>query len=346
MTKSTLILVALCSFSRLVLSQGCCSGGSASPIAGGTSQGVLNEKQLEVATNFQYLSSNRFFAKDKDTVPLFNRLASNYLYFRAAYGVTPKLTISIESGYFINKKMIELDNKTTIETSGIADLIIFPRYQAYYNCTEKKKTEFTVGLGYKMPIGSHDDSTVFYKDPSTGKEYYQTAPPTVQLTNGANDFIFYSFFFNSFLKKNFRVFANSVYVHKGWNSLGQKFGDYGSISVFFGKTFFKRWGVTAQIKGEWVGKMKTDKLVDMVAFYNVYPASTGNRKVFFAPQISYSYKALTIYALSEIPIYQYLNGSQVGSQFQFTTGISYKFNLKKIPEGECLSLNNSKNLKL
>ena len=107
------------------------------------------------------------------------------MYFRAAYGVTPKLTISIESGYFINKKMIELDNKTTIETSGIADLIIFPRYQA-----------------------------------------------------------------------------------------------------------------------------------------------------------------LTIYALSEIPIYQYLNGSQVGSQFQFTTGISYKFNLKKIPKGECLSLNNSKNLKL
>lgn len=75
--------------------------------------------------------------------------------------------------------------------------------------------------------------------------------------------------------------------------------------------------------------MKTDKLVDMIAFYNIYPESTGNRKVFVAPQISYSFKNLTIYALSEIPVYQYLNGSQVGSQYQFTSGISYKFNLKK-----------------
>ncbi len=329
MSKSLLLFVFLCSFSRLVFSQGCCSGGSASPIAGGTSQGVLNDKQLEIASNFQHLNSNRFFAKDHDTVSLFNNLSSNYLYFRLAYGLTTKLTMSLETGYYLHRTMIGLQNADTIQTSGIADLIIFPRYQAYYHCTDKKKTEFTVGLGYKIPLGSHDDSTVFYQDPVSGKQYFQTAPPTVQLTNGANDFIFYSFFFNSFLKKNFRVFANSIYVHKGWNSLGQKFGDYGSVSLFFGKTFFKRLGVTAQIKGEWVGKMKTDKLVDMVAYYNVYPASTGNRKVFIAPQISYNYKDLTFYALSEIPIYQYLNGSQVGSQFQFTTGISYKFDLKK-----------------
>ena len=121
-------------------------------------------------------------------------------------------------------------------------------------------------------------------------------------------------------------------MHKGWNSLGQKFGDYASLSVFFGKTFFKRMGVTVQIKGEYVTKMKADKLVDMVAFYNVYPESTGNRKVFIAPQISYTYKAFTIYALSEIPVYQYLNGSQVGSQFQFTSGVSYKFDGKKKEE--------------
>lgn len=329
MTKSILILVTLCSFSRLVLSQGCCSGGSASPIAGGTSQGVLSEKQLEIGTNFQHIQSNRFFAEDRDTVPMFDRLASNYLYFRAAYGLSPKLTLSLESGYYINKTMIGLKNKDTIRTSGIADLIIFPRYQVYYKCSEKKKTEFTVGLGCKIPLGNNNDSTVFYKDPLSGKKYYQTAPPTVQLTNGSNDFIFYSFFFNSFLKKNFRVFANSIYVHKGWNSLGQKFGDYSSVSVFFGKTIFKRIGITAQIKGEWIAKMKTDKLVDMIAYYNVYPSSTGSRTVFFAPQISYNYKVFNIFVFSEIPVYQYVNGSQVGSQFQITTGISYKFDLKK-----------------
>lgn len=327
-----LFLIVFLFFSSWSFGQGCCSGGSASPIAGGTSQGVLNKNQLELAPNFQYNSSNKFLAQDRDTVAMFNKLSSNYLYMRLAYGLSEKLTISVESGYYISRTQIELDNADTIRTSGIADLIIFPRYEVFKKCTERKNTEFVIGLGLKIPIGSSNDSTVFYTDPTSGKEYYQTAPPNVQPTNGSNDFIFYSFFFNNYLNKNVRFFANSVYVLKGWNSLGQKFGDYANVSFFLSKTIYKRIGLTAQLKGEWVGKMKTDKLVDMVAFYNVYPESSGGRKIFFAPQISYSYKSFTAFALTDIPLYQYVNGSQVGSQFQFTTGISYKINCVKDKE--------------
>lgn len=324
MKNFILIFISFC-VSQFVEAQGCCSGGSASPVAGGTSQGVLNEKQFEFAINHQWMSSSVFYAKDKDTMPMFKNLSSEMLYSRFAYGLTPKLTISLESGYFIKKQIIEFDNKEPKRTSGFSDLIIFPRYQVYYGCSEKKKTEFTIGLGYKMPIGSHNDSSVIYADPETFQKYYQVSPPTIQLSNGSNDFIFYSFFFNNYLKHNFRIFANSIYVRKGWNSLGQKFGDYASVSLFIGKTFFKRIGITTQIKGEWVGKMQTDELVDMIAFYNVYPESTGLRSVFIVPQVSFSYKSLTCFILSEIPIYQYVNGSQVGSQYQITSGISYKF---------------------
>jgi hypothetical protein len=326
------VLYTLLSFffvQQFSLAQGCCSGGSASPIAGGTSQGVLNEKQLEIAPNFQAMSSSKFFAKDRDTVAMFENLASNYLYLRLAYGVTPKLTLSIESGYYFKREQIELHNAGTIKTNGIADLIIFPRFEVFKKCSEKRKSEFVLGLGYKLPIGSNKDSSVFYTDPATQTNYYQIAPPTVQPTNGSNDFIFYSFLFHSYLQKNIRFFANSIYVHKGWNDLGQKFGDYASISLFVGKTFFQRLGVTLQLKGEHIAKMKTDKLVDMVAFYNVYPESTGSRNVFIAPQLSYSYKSMTLYALSEIPLYQYVHGSQIGSQYQFTAGLSYKIDCAK-----------------
>ena len=48
------------SFSELH-SQGCCSGGSGSPIAGGASQGVLQDRQVEISANYQYLSTNKFF---------------------------------------------------------------------------------------------------------------------------------------------------------------------------------------------------------------------------------------------------------------------------------------------
>lgn len=310
-------------------SQGCCSGGSASPIGGGTSQGVLNESQFEIAANNQLMSSNHFFSRDKDTAALFDDLSSNYMYLRAAYGLSKKLTISLESGYFISKRQIGLDNSDTIKKSGIADLIIFPRYQVFYKCDERHKTEIVVGLGMKIPLGDHADSNVFYKDPFTGKEYYQTSPPTVQLSSGSNDFIFYSFWYRNFEKKNFRIFANTVYVQKGWNSIGQKFGDYASIGLFVGTTVFKRLGLTAQLKGEWIGKLKTDKNVDMVALYNVYPESTGGRKVFFTPQINYNYKKFNFFVSSDLPLYQYMNGVQVGSYFQLTSGVSFKFMAKK-----------------
>lgn len=126
-----------------LFSQGCCSGGSGSPIAGGVSQGVFQEHQMEVAINYQYFRSEKFMVGDRDTAALFDNLNSNYLYGRIAYGITDKLTVSIESGYFISKTQYGLEKTDTITSSGIADLILFPRYSIYNRNTEHSKTEIT-----------------------------------------------------------------------------------------------------------------------------------------------------------------------------------------------------------
>ncbi len=315
--------------SETIHAQGCCSGGSGSPIAGGTSQGVLGERQMELNANFQYISTNKFYSRDKDTTPLFDNLNSSYSYFRVAYGVTKNFTMSVESGYFINKTQIGLKKKETITSKGIGDLLFFPRYTIYSKNEETKRTEITLGLGFKIPLGKYNDSTVVYTDPITGLKQYTTSPPSVQPTNGSHDFIFYGFFFRGYPEKNFRVFVNALYVKKGWNPLGEKFGDYASVGLFAGTTILKRIGVNVQVKGEWVGNMQAAKNMDLLAFYNVDITSTGGRKVLLAPQVSYSYKKFTLYALSEFPIYQYLNGVQVGSQHQITAGLTYRFMIKK-----------------
>lgn len=319
-----LLFSAVVFISCKLYSQGCCSGGSGSPIAGGASQGVLNSRQLELGGNYQNFSSNKFYTKDKDTVRLFDKLSSNYLYMRVAYGVTKDFTMSVESGYFINKTLIGLNKSDTIQSAGIGDVIFFPRYDLYNHKTDSTSTEITVGLGFKIPVGKHNDSTIIYTDPM-GKNYYTTSPPTVQPTNGSHDLIFYGFFFKGFPRKNFRVFANGLYVKKGWNSLGQKFGDYASIGLFASMTFIKKIGITLQIKGEWMNKMQADKNIDMLAYYNIDLKSTGGKKVSFVPQISYTHKMLTVYFVSEYPLYQYWNGTQVGSQSLYTAGISYRF---------------------
>ena len=319
------VFIVLSGLSARLHSQGCCSGGSGSPIAGGASQGVLQERQLEFAINYQYLSTDKFLVGDKDTVSLFDNLNSNYLYGRIAYGVTEKLTMSIESGYFINKTQYGPERNDTVKSGGFADLILFPRYNLFTRNTEKTKTEFTIGMGLKIPIGKFKDSTVVYRDPRTNAKYYTTSPPTVQPTSGSNDFIFYGFFFRGYTEKKFRAFANLLYIRKGWNPLGQKFGDYFSLGLFASQTVFKEIVVTLQVRAELVTMMKYDKNVDMLALYNIDVYSTGSRKVFVAPQISYSIGRWIVFVMYETPLYQYLNGTQIGSQHQLTTGLSYRF---------------------
>ncbi|CAN5376803.1 hypothetical protein BH09BAC5_BH09BAC5_24530 [soil metagenome] len=315
-----LLFIAAKSFS-----QGCCSGGSGSPIAGGASQGVLQDRQMEISTNYQYVNTHKFLTGDRDTTGIVNDFQSNYMYFRLAYGVTHNFTMSVESGYYINKTQISLEHTDTVSSSGIGDLIFFPRYDVLNHTEEKKRTEITLGMGYKIPLGKYNDSDLVYTNPLTGQQYFTTSPPTIQPTNGSNDFIFYGFFFRGYPLKNFRLFANALYVRKGWNPLGQKFGDYSSVGLFAGKTFWKSFGVTLQLKGELVTKMKYDKYIDMLALYNIDVNSTGSRKVFLVPQLSYSYKSFTIYGLSEIPLYQYVNSNQVAAHFQMTFGLSYRF---------------------
>jgi hypothetical protein len=322
--RTLTVVFTLVIFSGKVFSQGCCSGGSGSPVAGGTSQGVLNNGQAEVGVNFQYVDSKKFLTGDKPAMDYLDNFNTKYLYTRLAYGVTGALTLSLESGYFFNKTQIAINKKDKEESSGIGDLILFPRYKVYEHNTEKTRDEITIGLGYKMPLGKYYDSTVIYTDPS-GKKYYTAKPPAVMPTSGSNDFIVYGFAFRGYPQNAFRIFANAMYIRKGWNGLGERFGDYASIGLFAGKTIRRKLGLTLQLKGEWIGKMDYDKKLDMLALYNIDVNSFGSKKISLVPQVNYSYKSFSFYVLSDVPLYQYVNGTAIAAQYLFTVGMSYRF---------------------
>ena len=305
----------------------CCSGGSGSPIAGGASQGVLLERQVDLNTNFQFINTSKFFTGDsRDTAKYFDNFSSAYQYFRLAYGVSYNFTMSLETGYFFSKKEIGLDNNpsTTYSSTGIGDLIIFPRYDIINRTGEEHRTEVTLGLGYKIPLGSYNDSTGNI-EPFSGKTFYVTNPQSVQLSSGAQDIIFYLFLYRGYPLKKFQIFANAIYIKKGWNPIGEKLGDYASIGLFFGKTFFQKLGVTLQVRGEWVDKMKLNETILLNAYPNYDQEATGYKKIFIAPQLSYANGKFVLYALTDIPVYQYVTKAQVGSEFSGTFGLSYRF---------------------
>lgn len=290
-------VISLLIINSNTFAQGCCSGGAGSPIAGGAATGVLQENQMEISINYQNNSSNKFFAANRDTNSLFNNLNSDYLFFRVDYGLSKKLTLSVASGYFLDKSKIGKDNSDTISSNGVGDLIIFPRYSIYNKTANFKRTAVVIGLGLKIPLGSHNDTTNLG---SYGIDNYQMNPPMLQTTNGSQDLMFNSFFFREYQKSKLRLFISSLYVKKGYNSLGIKYGDYTSVGFFASKTFFYRWGVTAQLKAEKIDQIKVANNIEEwdLLEYSITPESTGSKKWFFIPQLSYSKNGLTVYATS------------------------------------------------
>jgi len=333
-----LIVLAIFSllFQNFTFSQGCCSGGGSNPIAGGTATGVLQQYQMEVSLNYQVNQSNKFFegAEEVEQEGIYDKLSSEYLFLRTDYGISKKLTLSLATGYHLNKTLKEKDTTITLSNSGMGDIIIFPKYDIYNETNGNIRNEVTLGVGLKIPIGSHTDTMEIRPD------IWDLIPPTIQLSTGGTDIILYSFLFREYKKQKLRFFANSLYIKKGYNSLAEKFGDYTSVSLFVNKTFFRKWGLTTQLKAERIGQLqaKQSKLLELV-IVDGYPSeainlsekqkSTGSKKWFFIPQLSYSQNGLTVFATSEIPLYQYLNGTQVGSQNQFTVGVNYRFLTKK-----------------
>jgi hypothetical protein len=318
-------------YSKALFAQ-CCSGGSGSPIAGGTSQAVLMKSQLELNTNLQVIQSNVFYTgsqRDNEN-KYFDQYRSLYQYFRVAYGVTPELTMSIEGGNYFYKEEVGLDAdpEKSYKSKGFGDLIIFPRYRILNYCSGNTTNEITIGLGFKIPIGKYNDSTM-RTEPFSGETYYVTNPQSVQMSSGAQDLIFYALLSRGYTEKKIRIFANMLYVKKGWNPLGEKLGDFTSIGLFAGKTFFKNFGTTLQLRAEWVQKMKINNDILLYAYPSYDPEATGYQKVFLSPQVNYSVKNFSFYGLVDIPVYQYLTKTQVGTQYQFTAGLTYRFSMFK-----------------
>ena len=318
----------------------CCSSGSGSTIAGTAAQGVLQERQIELSSNFQFIKTNSFYKKDKPAAfseRTFDAFASSYQYFKIGYGVTQNFTISFETGYYIKKKETGLAENplTTYSSQGFGDLLIFPKYNVFNREIENHHDEITLGLGYKIPLGAYNDSTGNV-EPFSGQTFYVTNPTSVQLSSGAQDIVFYSLLSRRLIRQQLSFFANAYYIRKGYNPNGEKQGDYASIGLFVSKTLLDKIGLGVQVRYEQVERMKINQSVFLFGRpSNYYPEATGYKKIFITPQVSLTVGRFSAFASYDFPIYQYLNTSlyytQVASDFQATLGVSYKFTILQDP---------------
>ncbi|MFM8568195.1 MAG: hypothetical protein ACKOB6_01095 [Candidatus Kapaibacterium sp.] len=315
-----LLLLRTCS---PVLAQ-CCAGGNANPIAGGASQSVLQEGEWEAGMSVQGVRTHTFLSGSEPASSFMDEFTSLYLYSRVAYGLSDRLTLSAECGSWPSKKQIGFNASDTNTASGIGDVIILPRACLYRSGVGETHTEVTLGMGMKIPVGSPDDS-VRRDVPFVGSMYFRK-PLSIQLSSGAQDLIFTAFVFRGNTVSNVNLFANAVYIRKGWNPSGEKLGDFFSMSVFGAAPLFTACSGIMQLRGEWVGMMRINPVVVANKNPGYEPKWTGSRKLFVSPQANYMIMpSVAVFALADIPVYQYVNGTQVASAFQATLGLNWRW---------------------
>jgi hypothetical protein len=314
----TLVFI-LCFYFNESSGQGCCSGSSGNPIAGGVSSGVLQENQIEFSSNYQYTFSDKFFSGTQDTINLFDNLNSDYLFLKTEYGVNKRITLSISAGYYFNKAQVGGIKPT--KSNGLADIIIFPRINVLNKDMPFNRTEITLGVGVKAPLGTHKDSSLII--PSIN--YWEINPPITQLSSGAYDLLLYSFFLREFKLQKIKIFSSILHINKGFNSLDQKMGNYSSFAIYISKILDNNIGSALQIKVEEIKKMDAGNVWNSEDL----EASSGSNKIFLIPQLSYSLNNFSFFGSYEIPLYQNINGTQIGSKEKITFGFSYRFLTKK-----------------
>jgi len=229
-----MVLCICCSFQNS-FSQ-CCSG--ASPIGGGLAQGVLQEKQIEISTNYQYLESRIALTGNTPApFPILEKAFASYMYYRLAYGVSKKLTISVESGYSLNRTE-RLIGGEEITVKGIGDLIILPKYDIFNGSTPVHQMEITVGLGSKIPLGEYNQRYVAYVNPSTQDTFFLKKSPGLQPSSGTKDLIFYAFFYRGYTKSQLRFYTTFTHILRGKNPDGVNYGNITSITTSASKSIF------------------------------------------------------------------------------------------------------------
>jgi hypothetical protein len=122
-----LVLIVIC-FNTFNAKSQCCAGGGGNPVIGDVSQSVLSMGEMEVGFNYQNIYSNKVLEFNKIDTLYKSKYNSNYLFARLAYGLTKELTLSLETGYWVNKTQYGLGFSDTTSSRGFGDLILNLRY--------------------------------------------------------------------------------------------------------------------------------------------------------------------------------------------------------------------------
>jgi len=310
MIKKCLFLTLISAFIAMSANAQCCSAGN--PFFFGE-QSNIDYKKLQVITGYKYSLSNQYYHENKkENINFIDKAYFNYLNLQLIYGVTPRLSVQTDLGYFVNRtEQYVLENWPSIRGYGLGDAGITLKYCIYKN--HIKNYAFIPSIGVKLPIGIFDQEVDHVK-----------LPITVQPSSGSFKYITSLYFTKTFKEPHINL---SLFVSAEFPQLIQSenfYYKYGNMFLFSAVgSWYMTNNISIGIEGRYENRRKSSRENDQVV------ESSGFSIVYAVPHFSYAFAKQWYIALNAaIPTYKYYNGIQLSNAFSVAIRLSYTLNFE------------------
>lgn len=286
---------------------------SVNPVGGTNNLLVLEKNSLRVISFYKFGQGDTYYeGNEQSSFDLIDRAWYNYLSCILGYGLTQKLTIEAETGYFINKtQKYNLAPEYRLRGNGFSNLVLLAKHSIYSEPV--KRIYFTGSAGVKLP---------FSRNPQLTRNV--ELPVEVQPTSGAYGMVLNGSFVKENSSRGIRYFLTSRFESHTKNPNGYHPGNLWFNAVYVSKHLMFPW-----LKGDWTTIIQLRNEYRSYDWYNdQQKESSGSMLYFVSPQLNYVYKEQWyISAIIDFPVYQDFNGTQLGAGTGLTLILSKSFRL-------------------
>ena len=297
--------------------QTCCSGGI--PLSNNLGLNISEKGTIQIGLNYDYNNLNTLNS-GKENLNDDSRLRITHsALLNVGYSITDRL--SAETLFtWVNqrRKISQFGNENLDQTSGIGDAVLLLKYN--FPKILGENSVFNIGLGTKIPLGSstetNDIGIILNSDLQPG--------------SNAWDIIYYSLFSKNLnFRPSLNIFSRIIYRSTGTNdsyleSFEYSFGNEFQAILGFADQFILFNTLTNPSLSF---KYRSAEKDTINGFEN---ESTGGKWVFIVPNFSIDISPnIAFTAKAELPIYSYVEGTQLTPTFRITTGFLVKIMLKQ-----------------
>ena len=293
----------------------CCSTGS--PVGASVYVGVLGKNYLRAISYYRHGYSDTYYEKDHKSEENVQLSSSGYDFagLAVAYGVTKRLTIELDAGYYFSKTQNFKTVDYQVKGSGLSNGLVIFKYGSVIRPVQQ--IELTTGFGIRFPF-------------TTNPQVVDGVPLNRDVQPSTNAFgISEMVFFNKgFPAISLRLFTINRYEYNFPDKSEYKYGNTLLNSVFVSKKVFKYFFGILQVRSEWKFHDRDEANPNDEGGSEVI--NSGYYLLTLSPQVSYSIVGKwNLTAVYDIPLYKYYNGKQMTPAYSFALSLTRDFNLAK-----------------